>query len=109
MLLRINRVSRLDSAFSGLGITRRYSVAGNVAWLSFSDAEVFEALDGLLVHEALPALVLKGDTSHMFLGPRPKSNISGRIKNTFENSQIVFCSRGTSAGKQKDKTHKHTF
>ena len=77
-------VPRLDAALTPLLVERRYGLAGNVAWLAWSESQVLAEVDAALRELGLPGLVLRGDATGPFLGHRRNFAIHDQIKHAFD-------------------------
>jgi glycolate oxidase FAD binding subunit len=58
--LSARRVLALDADLEACGLTRRYGLAANVAWIAWPEAEPVAALSDLLVAHALSGVALTG-------------------------------------------------
>jgi glycolate oxidase len=68
--LNARQVTALDERLAGLGATRRYSVAGNAAWIGLRQADQLPALDSALTALNLAGVVVRGPAGRPLLGVR---------------------------------------
>ena len=78
------RVVSLDERLNTLGATRRYSVAGNVAWVGLDKSEQMTGLETELRALGLAALVLRGDVSKPRWGVNHAEPMERLVKATLD-------------------------
>ena len=78
------QVSPLDQKLAGLGATRRYSMAGNVAWIALSQADQLPALESALADLNLGGVLVRGPAGQPLLGQRNGEPFYQRVKNTLD-------------------------
>jgi glycolate oxidase FAD binding subunit len=75
----INRLPSLDTALHAAGVLRRYSAAGQLAWLAWQGSHA--PLHALLQEQGLQALALRAaPETPLYLGTHPASPFAARIK-----------------------------
>lgn len=74
----------LDSELAERIIPRRYSVAGNLAWIRWPASRPLDQLDELLRHLHLGGSVLIGQSSRYRLGQRGNASMTHRIKQALD-------------------------
>ncbi len=73
-----NRISAIDSVLASSDIKRRYTVAGNTLWISWSDS--IDKLDGLLKSNKLSGVIVRGTVPAPMIGLNTKSAFADRVK-----------------------------
>lgn len=81
--LTVSQIVALDRDLERLGCVRRYSAAGNVAWIALPDAHLIERLSDLLCQHQLKGLVVRGD-SPVMIGTDPAANFAKRIQRAID-------------------------
>ena len=76
------RISLLEEQLTGRNAVRRYSVAGNVAWLAWPDDPA--SLHDLLASLGLSAVVLWGPPGRALLGKRAGEPFARRVKQALD-------------------------
>jgi glycolate oxidase FAD binding subunit len=71
------RIPKIDDALAGFRPPRRYTVAGNMLWTTWTDT--INTLHDLMVAHELSGLVLRGDSSHPLIGANTGSEFADRI------------------------------
>lgn len=74
------RILPLDQQLEQRGVPRRYSVAGNVAWIRWPGDQPIEQLDETLVALSLSGLVLRGEVPQPRLGVRRGEGFARKIR-----------------------------
>ncbi len=82
--LNARQVGALEERLAGLGLLRRYGVAGNVAWIALPQAEQLATLAGLLADLNLGGVVVRGPAGHPLLGQRSGEPFYRRVKQTLD-------------------------
>ena len=77
-------VTRLDNALESLPVERRYGMAGNVAWVAWSDDCVVAKIDAALRELDLPGLVVRGESTDVFIGFHRDFSIHSKVKDAFD-------------------------
>lgn len=77
-------IVKLDTRLQQAGIRRRYSAAGNVAWLAPPAGPVFQELNGILQEFSLQGLVLRGACDNPWIGPGRESQWLRRVKEALD-------------------------
>ena len=80
--LTAGEIVRLDHALEPVGTPRRYSIAGNVAYLAWPGERGAEEVEQLLQAQDLCGLVLRGEAAGPQLNPRP--GLGPRLKNAMD-------------------------
>ncbi len=75
------KIAALESGLAGLTTRRRYSVAGQVAWIATSEPE---RLDAVLSANELSGLALLGPAGQARLGVRPGEPFERRVKQALD-------------------------
>ncbi len=75
-------VRPLEDALSGHDSTRRYAVAGNLAWIAWRPE--LAVLDGVLRAQHLVGQVLAGDTSRAFIGASLPNPFAERLRSVMD-------------------------
>jgi glycolate oxidase FAD binding subunit len=75
------KIAALESGLAGLATRRRYSVAGQVAWIATPEPG---RLDAVLSANALSGLALLGPAGHARLGVRPGEPFERRVKQALD-------------------------
>jgi glycolate oxidase len=78
------QVGALDQKLAELASLRRYSVAGNVAWIALPEAEHLPALDSMLTALNLAGVVVRGPASQQLLGVRSGDPFYRRVKQALD-------------------------
>jgi glycolate oxidase FAD binding subunit len=78
------QVDALDQELAGLGLRRRYSVAGNVAWIALPQATQLPALDSALTALNLAGVVVRGPAGRPLLGVRSGEPFYRRVKQALD-------------------------
>jgi glycolate oxidase FAD binding subunit len=73
-----------EASLGELCVRRRYSVAGNLAWIAWPVARPVQQLDDCLRHHALGGTVLTGDVVRYRIGVRPHPLMMGRVKRAMD-------------------------
>lgn len=76
------RIPLLEDELAGRAVVRRYSVAGNLAWLAWPEDPA--TLHGLLASLGLSALVLWGPPGQPLLGKRAAEPFARRVKQALD-------------------------
>ncbi len=79
-----SQVTGLDAAMHELRVPRRYSVAGNVAWIRWPAPQPIRTLDETLLHQHLGGTILTGTAARCRLGRRPEPELMARLKRAFD-------------------------
>jgi len=74
----------LEQSLEETLVPRRYSVAGNLAWIRWPAARPLAQLDELLRFHSLGGTVLIGQASHYRLGVRGNASVINRIKTALD-------------------------
>jgi hypothetical protein len=77
-------MAALDQELAELGATRRYSVAGNVAWIALPQAAQLLTLDRALTALSLAGVVVRGPVGRPLLGVRSGESFYGRVKQALD-------------------------
>ncbi len=86
------RVIAIDTALSELTVRRRYSVAGNVVWIAWSNERPVQQLDDALKELGLGGTILTGDVARYRIGIRPNASMIHRVKHAFDpDNRFVGC------------------
>lgn len=75
-----SRLLAVDSTLEELTVRRRYSVAGNVAWIVWPESRPVQQLDESLWHLRLGGTVLTGIVPNFRIGLRPSLSMVNRVK-----------------------------
>ena len=78
------QLAALEHDLAASLVPRRYSAAGNLAWLRWPASRPLEQLDDLLRHHRLGGSVLTGQTARYRLGTRGNAAIIRRIKRALD-------------------------
>lgn len=78
------RITALDAWLEPIGAARRYSVAGNVAWIAWPAHSSIDLLDSELRVQQLGGLVLWGDAATVRLGVDPAQTFIQRVKQALD-------------------------
>ena len=78
------QVAALDQDLAGLGAARRYSVAGNVAWIALPNVDLLPALDSALTGLGLGGVLVRGPASRLLLGVRGGESFYRRVKQVLD-------------------------
>jgi glycolate oxidase FAD binding subunit len=70
----------LERSLQELTVQRRYSVAGNVAWIDWPGIRPIQQLDECLRHHRLGGTVLTGKVPKCRIGVRPNQSMMKRVK-----------------------------
>jgi glycolate oxidase len=84
--LNARQVTSLDERLAELGARRRYSVAGNAAWITLPQASQLPDLDRALTALNLAGVVIRGSAGHPLLGVRSGEPFYRRVKQTLDPS-----------------------
>jgi glycolate oxidase FAD binding subunit len=74
----------LDQRLDRLGAARRYSVAGNVAWVGLEETSHMATLEEDLRSLGLAGLVLRGESASVRLGANPAASMERLVKTTLD-------------------------
>lgn len=74
----------VEVSLGELCVRRRYSVAGNLAWIAWPVARPIQQLDDCLRHHGLGGTVLTGDVVRYRIGARPHASMMGRVKRAMD-------------------------
>lgn len=78
------RIVALEARLESLGVARRYSVAGNVAWIGWPDRIDLDSLDRLLAELKLSGLTIRGSARRCRLGVNPGQSLALRVKKALD-------------------------
>ena len=78
------RIEAFDRSLAAVGAKRRYSVAGNVAWIAWPADQSLDTLDQTLQTMELSGLALRGETERLRLGSDPARPFVDRIKRALD-------------------------
>jgi glycolate oxidase FAD binding subunit len=78
------QVGAMDQKLAGLGLLRRYSVAGNAAWIALPQADQLPALDSELTALKLGGVVVRGQPGRPLLGVRSGEPFYRRVKQALD-------------------------
>jgi glycolate oxidase FAD binding subunit len=78
------RIPELEDTIAACSAPRRYSVAGNVAWLAWPREQPIDHLHACLSDMQLPGLVLHGDVQPARIGIRPSQDVYQRVKSALD-------------------------
>jgi glycolate oxidase FAD binding subunit len=78
------QVGALDQKLAGLGLRRRYSVAGNAAWIALPQADQLPSLDSALTAMNLGGVVVRGQAGRPLLGVRNGEPFYRRVKQALD-------------------------
>jgi glycolate oxidase FAD binding subunit len=81
-----SQVVAMDHSLNEQHAGRRYSVAGNVAWIEWLEEKPIRALDDLLRHHQLGGTILTGHPVRCRVGRRPSLEMETRIKRALDPS-----------------------
>ena len=84
--LNARQVSALDPKLAELGLLRRYSVAGNVAWIALPQADQLPALDSALTSLGLGGVLVRGPAGQPLIGVRAGEPFYRRVKHSLDPS-----------------------
>jgi hypothetical protein len=79
-----SQVLAVDTSLSELCVPRRYSAAGNIAWIRWPASQPIRTLDETLVHHRLGGTLLTGTAARCRMGRRPDSEMSDRLQRAFD-------------------------
>lgn len=79
-----SQVLGLDAAMHEMRVPRRYSAAGNVAWVRWPASQPIRALDESLSHLHLGGTILTGTAARCCLGRRPEPQLMTRLQHAFD-------------------------
>jgi glycolate oxidase FAD binding subunit len=82
--LNAPQMAALDQELAELGATRRYSVAGNVAWIALPNVDLLPALSGPLTGLGLGGVLVRGPAGQPLLGARSGESFYGRVKKALD-------------------------
>lgn len=82
--LTADRIPALESGLPSPALPRRYSVAGNVAWLSWPKDHGIEQLDSRLTQLHLQGLVIQGDAARSRIGEQGSRQFLDRVKSVLD-------------------------
>jgi glycolate oxidase len=82
--LNARQVVQLDQKLAELGLLRRYSVAGNAAWIALPQGNQLPALDSALAELGLAGVVVRGPASRPLLGVRSGEPFYQRVKQALD-------------------------
>ncbi len=82
--LNVRQVPGLDRELAGLGALRRYSVAGNVAWIALPEASQLPELNSALVGMGLGGVLVRGPAGRPLLGVRSGESFYRRVKQALD-------------------------
>jgi glycolate oxidase len=82
--LNARQVVPLDQQLAEIGLTRRYSVAGNAAWIALPQAAQLPALDSALTALNLAGVVVRGPAGRPLLGVRSGDPFYRRVKQALD-------------------------
>jgi glycolate oxidase len=82
--LNARQIVALDQKLAELGLPRRYSVAGNVAWIPLPEAGQLAALDDALTALNLAGVVVQGPAARPLLGIRSGEPFYRRVKQALD-------------------------
>jgi glycolate oxidase len=82
--LNVRQVVQLDRKLAGLGLLRRYSAAGNAAWIALPEADQLPALDSELTALNLGGVVVCGQADRPLLGVRSGEPFYRRVKQALD-------------------------
>lgn len=80
------KLAELERSLAETMVPRRYSVAGNVAWIRWPAARPLAQLDELLRFHSIGGTVLIGQASRYRLGVRGNASVTARIKSALDPS-----------------------
>lgn len=78
------QVAQLEAELDEQSLRRRYSAAGNLAWVRWPGQRPIAALDELLRHQRLGGTVMTGRATRVRLGRRPDQTLMQRIKSALD-------------------------
>jgi glycolate oxidase FAD binding subunit len=78
------QVDALDQKLAGLSVRRRYSVAGNVAWIALPNVDLLPALSSALTGLGLGGVLVRGSVSPPLLGVRSGGSFYRRVKQALD-------------------------
>ena len=79
-----SRILGLEEALSDFQVECRYSVAGNVAWLSWPSENTDKELDSVLKKLGLGGLVFRGNGERISIGRWTSETITKSVKSAFD-------------------------
>jgi glycolate oxidase FAD binding subunit len=82
--LNAQQIVALDQKLAELGVLRRYSVAGNVAWIALSQASQLTVLNSALAELGLGGVVVCGPCGQPLLGVRSGESFYRRVKQVLD-------------------------
>jgi len=82
--LNARHVTALDERLAELGLLRRYSVAGNAAWIALPQSSQLSALDNALSELNLAGVVVRGPAGRLLLGVRSGDPFYRRVKQALD-------------------------
>jgi glycolate oxidase FAD binding subunit len=80
-------VMKFDASMHELRVPRRYSAAGNVAWVRWPASQPIRTLDESLLHQHLGGTILTGTAARCRLGRRPEPELMARLQRAFDPDQ----------------------
>lgn len=78
------QITDVDASLSEMCVPRRYSAAGNVAWIAWPGERPIQQLDECLRHHRLGGTVLRGDVVRYRIGVRPSPTMTARVKQAID-------------------------
>jgi glycolate oxidase len=82
--LNARQITGLDQKLAELGLLRRYSVAGNVAWIALPQASQLSPLDSALAELGQGGVLVRGPAGQPLLGMRRGEPFYRRVKQTLD-------------------------
>ncbi len=79
-----SQVVELDQSLNELCVARRYSAAGNVAWIRWPASQPIRTLDETLLHHHLGGTILTGTAARCRLGRRPPAELTDRLQRAMD-------------------------
>jgi glycolate oxidase FAD binding subunit len=73
-----------NTSLEELSVQRRYSVAGNLAWIAWPATRPIQQLDECLRYHNVGATVLRGDVPRCQIGARPNASMMKRVKTALD-------------------------
>jgi glycolate oxidase FAD binding subunit len=87
-----SQIMAMDFSLNEMCVARRYSAAGNVAWIAWPSERPIQQLDECLRHHRMGGTVLRGDVVRYRIGVRPSGSMTSRVKNAIDPSdRFVGC------------------
>ena len=77
-------IAVLDQNLVSFAAARRYSVAGNLAWICWPGDRPLDELDRILQSTGLSGLVIRGSADRVHLGARQTGPFLKRVKEAFD-------------------------